>query len=254
MSENIILNVGGGSNGAALNFKVVGNPQPASPSENTIWVNTDTPITGYEFSATEPVEPIEGMVWISTGTSSPVEFNALKKNGIQVYPISVKQYVGGAWVDKEAKTYQNGAWAGWRYVIYSPGNTHDNITGGMGHVAGNRAGVSYVDSGINITFTSSSSEDTQYALVYTKNKIDLTEYSTLNGLFSGTSEEKCEFLVGIRDAIPTSSHDACSVFNLSTGNASGTDKEISLDISNVTGEHYIVVGRRRTLIKQIWLA
>ena len=39
----------GGSN--VLNFKVVGNPQPTNPKENTIWINTDTKITGYQFSA-----------------------------------------------------------------------------------------------------------------------------------------------------------------------------------------------------------
>ena len=44
-------NVGGG---AGLNFKVVGNPQPSNPVENTIWVDTDTPITSWVFSATEP--------------------------------------------------------------------------------------------------------------------------------------------------------------------------------------------------------
>ena len=84
-------NIGGCGSGG-LNFKVVGGTsQPTNPKENTIWVNTSTTITGYVFSAAEPAAPEEGMVWITTGTSSTVEFNALKKNGIQVYPISAKQ-------------------------------------------------------------------------------------------------------------------------------------------------------------------
>ena len=33
-----------------------------------------------------------GHVWISTGTSSAIKFNALKKNGIRVCPISARQY------------------------------------------------------------------------------------------------------------------------------------------------------------------
>ncbi len=94
-----------------LNFEVVdGTTAPSNPKENVIWVNTSTPITSWMFSATEPTSPDDKMVWISTGTSSTVEFNALKKNGIQVYPISAKQYIGGAWVDKEIKCYQNGGW------------------------------------------------------------------------------------------------------------------------------------------------
>lgn len=104
-------NIGGGSGG--LDFKIVGGTtEPSNPKENMIWIITDQKITSYIFSATQPTGSA-GMVWISTGTSSPVEFNALKKNGIQVYPIYAKQYVGGAWVHKIAKSYQNGEWCEW---------------------------------------------------------------------------------------------------------------------------------------------
>lgn len=96
----------GGGGGASLNFKVVGGTSaPSSPKENTIWVNTDAEITSWVFSATEPEAPTAGMVWITTGKTSTAPFNALKKNNITVYPISAKQYVGGAWVDKTAKIY-----------------------------------------------------------------------------------------------------------------------------------------------------
>ena len=108
---------GGGDGG--LNFSVVGGTsQPEIPKENTIWVNTDSEITGWAFSATEPGSPVEGMVWISTGLSSPVEFNALKKNWIWIYPISAKQYISGAWVPVTAQTYQDGAWSGWLTTEY----------------------------------------------------------------------------------------------------------------------------------------
>lgn len=108
-------NLGGGSGG--LNFKVVGGTSaPASPKENTIWINTNTTITSYVFSATQPTGSA-GMVWIFIVTSSNAEFNALKKNGIQVCPISAKQYVGSAWVDKIAKSYQGGEWVDWFKTI-----------------------------------------------------------------------------------------------------------------------------------------
>lgn len=116
----MILNMtGGGSGGASLNFSVVGGTsQPEIPKENTIWVNTETEISGWVFSTSEPESPAEGMVWIATGISSPGEFNALEKNCIQVYPISAKQYVSGALVAKTAKIYQNGAWSGWLITKY----------------------------------------------------------------------------------------------------------------------------------------
>lgn len=210
----------GGSGGVSLNFKVVGGTtEPSSPKKNTIWIDTDQKITGWEFSATEPslnlvkssfvnsnknvyagvlyvdfdLQPnttytmffngqdgnnyyineslfknytvvkvgaertvvhftakdtdisgsytdgmgwlilkndkdqandhifddlqivegngnLEGMVWITTGTSSTVEFNALKKNGIQVYPAGVKQYINGEWKPKESHIYKDNSW------------------------------------------------------------------------------------------------------------------------------------------------
>lgn len=99
----------GGSGGGGLNFKVVGGTtQPTNPTENAIWVNTSVSITDWVFSATEPEGYAHGMVWFSTGTSSAGEFNALKKNGIQVYPISAKQYVSGAWANVEAYIQKDG--------------------------------------------------------------------------------------------------------------------------------------------------
>lgn len=113
--------IGAISTGVELNFDVVGGTsQPSNPKENMIWVNTSTKITSYIFSATKPTGSA-GMVWISTGTSSPVEFNALRKNGIQVYPISAKQYISGKWVDKTALSYQNGKWVDWFTYIVKDG-------------------------------------------------------------------------------------------------------------------------------------
>lgn len=62
-----------------------------------------------------------GTIWIETGNSSAVAFNALKKNGIMVYPLSAKQYVSGEWVDVTAKSYQGGEWVEWIYYIVRNG-------------------------------------------------------------------------------------------------------------------------------------
>jgi hypothetical protein len=81
------------------------------------------------------------MVWVFIGKSSAVAFNALKKNGIQVYPISAKQYVNGAWVDVTAKSYQNGKWVDWILYCYHPTK---------GYI-GQWGSVAYVDSGSTST-------------------------------------------------------------------------------------------------------
>lgn len=124
--------IGAISTGVELNFDVVGGTsQPINPKENTIWVNTSKTITDWVFSATQPSAK-SGRVWISTGTFSPIEFNALKKNGIQVYPISAKQYISGAWVDKTTESYQNGIWVEWikQIFLFINGDQCADITGG----------------------------------------------------------------------------------------------------------------------------
>ena len=104
---------GFGGGGAALNFKVVpGLTQPGTATENTIWVKTEK-ITGWYFSATQPENMQEWEVWFPTGASSEMEFNALKKNAIQVYLLSAQQYVNGEMVDLDGAIYLNGAWINW---------------------------------------------------------------------------------------------------------------------------------------------
>lgn len=121
----------GAGGGNPLNFKVIdGTTEPANPKKNWIWVNTDKKITGHYFSATQPENMAEGEVWFSVGASSPVAFNALKKNDIQVYPLSAKQFVSGALVDKTAKTYDGEKWVDWVRFLYNNGDECTDITGG----------------------------------------------------------------------------------------------------------------------------
>lgn len=112
-----------------LNFAVVAYPSevelntatPEDTTITTIGVATTNPITGWHFATEQPEDMKEGEVWFFTGTSSTVAFNALKKNGIQVYPLSAKQYVSGAWVDVTAKIYQSGSWAGLILYLFNYG-------------------------------------------------------------------------------------------------------------------------------------
>ena len=115
-----------------LNFTVVGGTtKPTNPVNNTVWINTSTAISSWVFSSTTPSSPAEGMVWFLTGTASNVEFNALNKNDIRVYPLTTKQYVSGAWVDKIVASYKNGAWISWwDGYLYKNGDECTNFTGG----------------------------------------------------------------------------------------------------------------------------
>lgn len=226
--------------GAGLNFSVVGGvTQPADPKENMIWVNTDQKITSWLFSATEPGEPAEGMVWFAVGTSSAVEFNALKKNSIQVHPLYARQRVGGAWADKIAKSYQNGEWVDWTLYLFKSG---------YGEMV---PFTSQKDANVTVTVTKDSVAVDYKAtangagLWQTTNKIDLTNVKEI------VFDAKCtavassvgsgyiprftiisESMVGKWELTYTQYASANLV-------ADSTRKEYILNVSNLSGSYYV---------------
>lgn len=229
---------GFGSGGAGVNFKIVGGTtQPTTARENTIWVNTDTAISGWAFSATEPTEPAAGMVWLTVGTSSSVAFNALKKNGLQVYPLAAKQYISNAWVEKTAYSYQGGSWVSWwDGEIYSPGDLHETITGGWETQNGYRETVAIGGTGIVFSRDTSGVSGLD-ASVNTVNKINVSSYSSLIVTATWGSPSTGGYVrIGLTDtpgAAPTFIAEA-------TADSPG-EGTISLDISSASGEHYVAI-------------
>lgn len=175
----------GASSSTSLNFKVVGGTtEPASPKENTIWVNTDTPITDWYFSATQPENMEEGDVWFPVGTSSPVAFDALKKQNIMVYPQLAQQYVGGTLVNKVAKTYQGGEWVDlWDgTALFSNGNQWEAVTGGWVNapqINASYANIIPIKVGDSIELDVNSTSGYRQCVAITKNKIDTTGYTAV---------------------------------------------------------------------------
>ena len=219
--------VGGGGGGGGLNFAVKGYPSadaiPEVAKENTIAVITDVEITSYIFSATEPENPVEGMVWVSTGSSSPVSFNALKHNTLMVYPSAVKQYIDGAWVNKDKKTYTGGSWTNWfDGWLFDSGNTFDSITGGWT----NHEGGSYLEG---------------WAYVYasfgearrTVNKINLTGFNYLNVQYLTRT--------GTNTIAIDESDTLGKAADLTAYESSEKTGVVSLDISAYDGDYYIYV-------------
>ena len=231
----------GAGGGASLNFKVVGGTtEPASPKENTIWVNTDAEITSWIFSSTEPENPSEGMVWISTGVSSNIAFNALKKNSVMVYPFAASQYGGGTWVSVAVKAYIGDVWGDTKLYIYKNGNTYDALTGGLANF-----GASFA---LN--------EDHIYAnikansgLVRTVNPIDLTNISTLYcEVFVNTSAsyDSKRLILCVWDGAPTDYADSLNnPIASTTYNALGASEvavTMILDVSNIKGKKYVGIS------------
>lgn len=171
--------------GLELNFDVIAYASEsallaAKPAENTIGVVTSTAISNWVFSATEPTSPEAGMVWIGTSDVSGVSFNALKENDIQVYPLFAKQYISGAWVNANVKTYQNGAWVDWKRYLFNNGDQCTDLTNGWKksgmNMDGNHPNSGSISIGNTISLSSSAYGSTYgtCAAVTTTNLIDLT--------------------------------------------------------------------------------
>lgn len=252
-----LTNAGGGG-GGGLNFAIVGSlTQPTSPRENTIWVKTETKIPGWIFSPTEPTNPEGGTVFFKTALTSSVGFNALKKNGLQVYPISAKQYISGAWVAKTAKTYQGGAWVEWINYLYNNGTISDALGGFTGYAqrfldtSGIAATVRYNDDSIYIEVGTTNKS----GAALSNNKLDVTKWKTIYIRGSISAKDAYHGCFGLQpntsSTLPPTAYTA--------DNVSGTEAVHKIDVSSLTGEYYLCFGGHRysgyalnCTIKEIW--
>lgn len=235
---------GFGGGGAALNFKVVpGLTQPSTVSENAIWVKTEK-IGAWYFSAALPEGMQEWDVWFPTGTSSPIEFNALKKNGITVYPMSAKQYVSGVLVDVTAKSYHGGAWVDWypAGAMYYEGYQNEAVTGGWIVNAQSGATVTFADNKIGIT----AGGDNGSFVVRTSNKVDLSGFSNLicEGYFdSHYTGSEYPFVFGLTKNVksPPLVPGSLEVASVRTTQASGAFT-LTVPLGGVSSACYITFG------------
>jgi len=237
---------GGGSAAASLNFKVVGGTsRPSAPAENTIWVNTATEISSWILSPVQPVAA-SGLAWITMGSASAAAFNALKKNGIMIYPIAAKQYVDGAWANKAAEIYQNGAWKSFSteaLYLYQPGDQDAFVAVAMSETGDNSStaapAVTYGDeSAVILPGKSISSEGYRGGIVRTADKIDVSGYSTLTldgtveGVGTGTGKLSIWSEMG-------SAQNANRVKYAALANGSAP---VTIDVSDLDGSYYIGLG------------
>jgi hypothetical protein len=233
MGKAFLCKSNGGGGGLA--FRVIGGTSaPSNPKPNDIWVNTSAKITSYIFRATEPEGYAEGMVWIYIATSSNLKFNALKKNCIEVYPISAKQYVSGSWVDMEVKTYQNGEWENWwNGELYETGNEFVSVTGGWSISRGSKY-TSHMLVGSESAYAKSAST------AKTENAIDLSNYSTLEVhlLKYYGNYGKCYFRIGVMNT----SGNVIAQNEFATGSVNAENKSVVLNIESVSSKGIVFLS------------
>lgn len=239
---------GNGGGGTALNFSIVGGTtQPSSPKENTIWVNTETAVTSWCISPAAPSSPAAGMVWIMNDTSSAISLNALKKNSILIWPLSAKQYISGAWVDKMTKIYQDGAWndfIDWsKWIIKDGVSVYDVVAIGKpedSSFSPQKLTMTKEDGRIKIACSG-----TGTGMVYA-GPVDLTGINTvtLEGTFSMGSYSGWYYMrAWTKIGDYTLSNSAAAVQLTSTG--------ATLNVSKLSGNHYLGFTTRGSLTQYV---
>ena len=233
---------------AKLNFTVVGGTtQPTSPTENMIWVNTSTSITRVMVYPSTPSSPSEGWVWIKDNSSAWISPNADVLSGgiydIRIFPTNCRQYIGGAWVTKDASIYKSGAFTPFsteRVYLYKQGDNCSSLTGGY-TATGMKCASSNGGNANTPTITYNANNMTitnygQYAsgLVRTTNKIDFSKYKTLRvkGSSSVASGGQKTFHVWTSIGSYTNS-------NLVVEKWLDDTIDMTIDISSLTSSYYV---------------
>jgi hypothetical protein len=241
--------------GAGLNFKIVGGTQrPASPKENTIWVNTDIAVTGWVISKDQPEEVPLGTVWIKSDTTGNACINIAKKNRVYVTLNCCKQWTGSGFENRQASVYIDGQWQELLKVplyIYNEGSSDTAIT-------------QYSTSNVYKNTETVYSEVTSWrfatgevsnvtASMRTAEKLELTGYKTVKALVyarkgygdadAGTPNISL-FVTDEESQNLNTSNSAYNTVIASTivNNTLDAWSEIELDITNISGMHYVGIG------------
>lgn len=262
--ENRIASLeSGGGEIEGINFHIVtGTTQPASPEERTIWIETSTPMSDYIFSNEQPEGFLEGRIWVKTALYSPVEMSATSVNKIMLYPQYVKQCINDIWVEKKARSYYNEAWHDWIVYVYNHGDHISRLTGRWEDYAyqdtdqwNAKCYATLEDTAgeMHMYAARVSSTATQgYLGVITNNKIDISNYKTLKAKVNWLTRIKASQGISLGLNL---NHDNTGntirnnqKYKVVDFNSSDTvycetgEKEIALDVSNISGEWYITLS------------
>jgi hypothetical protein len=230
-------NAGGG--GASLNFSVVGGiVQPNNLKENTIWVKTEVHFSDWTLSFEKPSNPENGMVWIAISTRGRNVFNALKKNGIAISPMSAKQYVNGAWQAREAQIYIDGELRDFvQYLVKSGVPIFPIELMGKSYNASYQGEWTSANSIPGDGFITVAGASYGYGIAYVAD-VDLTAFTTLTieGSFKRSSGATVKLIVW--DKLGTYIMDNV----VRSGDLPQGAGKVSLDVSGLTGSHVVGIS------------
>lgn len=244
--------------GAGIDLTVIGGTsQPASPSENTVWVNTATSIGEVYIQSTAPESPAAGDVWINNFVKGET-LQVSESPYLEITVGTVKQYNGSSWTDPDVQIYKNGAWHTSALYIFSDGKYSDYGVFDTGY-SGSSSSTSPI-SGISITTYGGETclkvplvGSSTYYTRYISSPIDVTKYNTMSVTahspnLSGSSSYPN--IVGLDDTLHGITSTS-STFDVIAYKAYSDAHEVKMtstvDISSISGNYYVGIFTRSNL-------
>ena len=242
--------------GAGLNFRIVGGTsQPASPTENTIWVETQLAVKGFQFSHIPPqTRPdgsalVTGDVWVVIDSSRDTYFNALKKDCITVCVDGCYQWDGTEWAYKKSQIYIDGVWHRLETTII-----YVNTDGVNTDAVGDMTLIVYTSATVQekqLVISSGKGDYTSYPTAFAEKKVSLTGRNTLTVTFKGGTNYH-PIVFGVHTNKTTAWNNIatkCAPYGteqIDSGNSSIKNMNtFTYDVSQFNGDYYLFVGGRR---------
>lgn len=244
--------------GGSLDFRVVGGTtQPASPRENTLWVNTANDITGYAIGAEVPASPSEGFVWIMTRDGTKSRFSVSSRKEVMVYPAGAYQFISNVWTVKALWLYQNAAWEQVVFYLYKEGEVFTPLTGGWKDTSQSGGRVTFQENRVYMTYSGSTN---RVAVIYPNNAIDYTGFTTLHFDFEVTALGSGTSVIGFYYGVGTDNTDTSANGGFLSGhNGSRTSRmnrgEKTIDVSGIDRSYFVKVSASlgTGYVYNIWL-
>jgi len=239
------LNFKSGGTGNNLNFDVVGGTtQPVSPKENTIWVNTEVPISGYHFTNISKPNwaSTPGMVniFFESGLGGyKNSFNILKENQFFINPINATQNDGTTtWYDKKIRIYTNNQWYDVGLTIYLNGTFFNGYTF---ECYGKNGSATVTEQASNIRIALSSGANAYCHIIQ---PIDVTDYNyailKFTSSYAYSEPANNDYNIGASLYIGTGPKniDWSEPHHTIKEFAAGGVYELKVDLSSMTGDRY----------------
>lgn len=169
-----------------------------------------------------------GAAWIKTGDNGSTAFNVLKKNIIQIFPVSAMQYVSGKFIEVPVKIYQNGSWN-------EPINEKYAFNYGD---LGSSGGYSFVPSGCGAVTEDSIAFKCLEGYAYSNAKFDIDAFSTMTVQYKtdGFEELTAGFVKNVGD----------TDFIASVSGNSSNVADMALELGSISGDYHVALKAETT--------